>query len=154
MTKVQCQTEIDAPVERVYEYYTNPNNIKDAWPQDIVKESEDLSGSKNEEGSEMRVKGQYMGKEEEMRLQVVDKEQNRRLVTRQIQGPFKKWDSIQEFQGNGTNTTQVRHSIDFELPTTGKIANILLGSQADNKIRHALEQAAQTVKHKLESSQV
>jgi ligand-binding SRPBCC domain-containing protein len=154
MTKVQYQTEIDAPVERVYEYYTNPNNIKDAWPQDIVKESEDLSGSKNEEGSEMRVKGQYMGKEEEMRLQVVDKEQNRRLVTRQIQGPFKKWDSIQEFQGNGTNTTQVRHSIDFELPTTGKIANILLGSQADNKIRHALEQAAQTVKHKLESSQV
>jgi ligand-binding SRPBCC domain-containing protein len=154
MTKVQYQTEIDAPVERVYEYYTNPDNIKEAWPQDIVKESEDLSGSKNEEGSEMRVKGQYMGKEEEMRLQVVDKEQNRRLVTRQIQGPFKKWDSIQEFQGNGTNTTQVRHSIDFELPTTGKIANILLGSQADNKIRHALEQAAQTVKHKLESSQV
>ena len=50
---------------------------------DIVKESEDVSGSKNEEGSEMRVKGQYMGKEEEMRLQVVDKEENRRLVTRQ-----------------------------------------------------------------------
>jgi ligand-binding SRPBCC domain-containing protein len=113
MTKVQYQTEINAPVERVYEYYTNPNNIQEAWPQDIVKESEDISGSRNEEGSEMRVKGQYMGKEEEMRLQVVDKEQNRRLATRQIQGPFKKWDSIQEFQGNGTNTTQVRHSIDF-----------------------------------------
>ena len=154
MTKVQCQTEINAPVERVYEYYTNPNNIQDAWPHDIVKESEDISGSRNEEGSEMRVKGQYMGKEEEMRLQVVDKEQNRRLVTRQIQGPFKKWDSIQEFQGNGTNTTQVRHSIDFELPTTGKIANMLSGSQADNKIRQALEQAGQTVKHKLESAQV
>jgi ligand-binding SRPBCC domain-containing protein len=154
LTKIQYQTEINAPVERVYEYYTNPNNIQEAWPQDIVKESEDISGSRNEEGSEMRVKGQYMGKEEEMRLQVVDKEQNRRLVTRQIQGPFKKWDSIQEFQGNGTNTIQVRHSIDFELPTTGKIANMLSGSQADNKIRQALEQAGQTVKHKLESAQV
>src|SRR6478672_8413615 len=152
MSQIRYDVEINAPVERVYEYYTNPDNIKEAWPQDIVKESESLSSStKNEEGSEMRVKGQYMGKEEEMRLQIVDKEQNRRLVTKQIQGPFKRWDSIQEFQGNGTNTTHVKHSIDFELPTTGKIANMLSGSQADNKIREALEQAGQTVKLKLES---
>jgi ligand-binding SRPBCC domain-containing protein len=151
MTKVEYQTQINAPVQKVYEYYTNPNNIQEAWPQDIVKESQDVSGSKNEEGSEMRVKGQYMGKEEEMRLQVVDKEQNKRLVTTQVQGPFKKWDSIQEFQGNGTNTTHVKHSIDFELPTTGKIVNTLSGSEADNKIRESLEQAAQTVKQKLES---
>jgi len=151
MTKVEYQTQINAPVQKVYEYYTDPNNIQEAWPRDIVKESKDVSGSKNEEGSEMRVKGQYMGKEEEMRLQVVDKEENRRLVTKQIQGPFKRWDSIQEFQGNGTNTTHVKHSIDFELPTTDKIANMLSGSQADNKIREALEQAGQTVKLKLES---
>jgi ligand-binding SRPBCC domain-containing protein len=141
MAKVEYQTEINAPVERVYEYYTNPSNIQEVWPQDIVKESEGISGTKNEEGSEMR-------------LEVVDKEQNRRLVTRQVQGPFKKWDSIQEFQGNATNTTHIKHSIDYELPTTGKIANMLSGSQADSKIRQALEQAAGTVKQKLESGEV
>src|SRR6478672_13690903 len=104
MSQIRYDVEINAPVERVYEYYTNPDNIKEAWPHDIVKESESLSSStKNEEGSEKRVKGQYMGKEEEMRLQIVDKEQNRRLVKKQIQGPFKRWDSIQEFKGNGTN---------------------------------------------------
>src|SRR3569623_1772142 len=108
MTKVEYQTQINAPVQRVYEYYTNPNNIQDAWPQDIVKESEDVSGSRNEEGSEIRVNGLYMGKEEEMRLQVVDKEENRKLVTKQNQGPFKKWDSIQEFHGNGTNATYIK----------------------------------------------
>ena len=96
----------------------------------------------------MRVKGQYMGKEEEMRLQVVDKEENRKLVTRQIEGPFKRWDSMQEFHGNGTNTTHVKHSIDFELPTTGKIANMLSGSQTDNKIREALEQGSTDSKAK------
>ena len=153
MTKVQYQTEINAPVERVYEYYTNPDNIQEAWPRDIVKESENVSGSKSEEGSEMRVKGQYMGREEEMKLQVVDKEPNRKLVTRQTEGPFEKWESVQEFQGNG-NMTQIRHAIDYELPTTGKIANTLSGSQANNKIRQGLEQAAQTVKQKLESGQV
>ena len=153
MANVQYETDINAPVEKVYEYYTNPDNIKEAWPRDIVKESESLSGSKSEEGSEMKVKGQYMGKEEEMILEVAEKEQNRRLVTRQTQGPFKKWDSIQEFEGRGGNSTHIRHSIDYELPTTGKIANMLSGSQADNKIRKGLEQAAQTVKQKLESGQ-
>jgi ligand-binding SRPBCC domain-containing protein len=153
MTKVEYQTEINSPIEKVYEYYTNPNNIKETWPRDIVKESENVSGSKGEEGSEMRVKGEYMGREEEMKLEVVDKEPNRKLVTKQIEGPFKKWESVQEFQGNG-NSTHIRHTIEFELPTTGKIANTLSGSQADNKIRQGLEQAAQTVKQKLESSQV
>jgi ligand-binding SRPBCC domain-containing protein len=146
MTKVQYQTEINAPIEEVYEYYTNPDNIQKAWPQEIVKESENVSGSKREKGSEMRVKGQYMGREEEMKLQVVDKETNRKLVT------FKKWESVQEFQGNG-NRTHIRHAIEYELPTTGKIANTLSGSQADNKIRQGLEHAAQTVKQKLESGQ-
>ena len=153
MTRVQYQTEINAPVEKVYEYYTNPDNIQETWPREIVRESENVSGSKSEEGSEMIVKGQYMGREEEMKLQVVDKEQNRRLVTKQTDGPFKKWESIQEFQGNG-NKTDIRHAIEYELPTTGIIANTLSGSQANNKIRQGLEQAAQTVKQKLESGQV
>ena len=153
MTKVEYQIEISAPNEKVYEYYTNPDNIREAWPQDIVKESENVSGSKGEEGSEMKVKGEYMGKKEEMKLQVVDKEPNRKLVTRQTDGPYKKWESIQEFQGNG-NTTHIRHTIEYELPTSGKIANTLSGNQADNKIKQGLEQAAQTVKQKLESGQV
>ena len=153
MNTINYEIDITAPVGRVYEYYTNPDNIKEAWPRDIVKESESVSGSKGEEGSEMKVKGQYMGKEEEMILEVKAKEQNRTVVTRQTEGPFKKWESIQEFQGNG-NSTHIRHSIDYELPTTGKVANMLSGSQADNKIRKGLEQAAQTVKQKLESGSV
>ena len=62
MANVQYETEINTPVQKVFEYYTNPDNIKEAWPRDIVKESESLSGSKSEEGSEMKVKGEYMGK--------------------------------------------------------------------------------------------
>ena len=151
MTRIEYEQNINAPVERVYEYYTNPDNIKEAWPRDVVKESESTTSSKNEPGSEMKVKGEYMGRQAEMRLEVAEKEPNRKLVTRQTEGPFKKWDSIQEFEGRGGNSTHIRHSIDYELPTTGKIANMLSGSQADNKIRKGLEQAAQTVKQKLES---
>jgi uncharacterized protein YndB with AHSA1/START domain len=153
MTNIKYEIDINAPVDKVYEYYTNPDNIKQAWSQDIVKESENVSGEKSEEGSEMKVKGEYMGKEDEMILEVTDKEQNKKLVTQQKEGPFKQWTSIQIFEeGNNGNNTYVKHEIEYELPTTGKIANFLSGDQAKNKIQQGLQQAAQTVKQKLESA--
>jgi ligand-binding SRPBCC domain-containing protein len=150
MTRIECEENINAPVERVYEYYTNPDNIKEAWPRDVVKESESTTSSKNEAGSEMKVKGEYMGRQAEMRLEVAEKEPNRKLITRQTDGPFKKWESIQEFQGNN-GRTHIRHTIDYELGTLEKAGNFVTGSQADDKIRQGLEQSAQTVKQKLES---
>jgi ligand-binding SRPBCC domain-containing protein len=98
----------------------------------------------------MKVKGEYMGRQAEMRLEVAEKEQNRKLVTRQTEGPFKKWESIQEFQGDN-NRTHIHHTIDYELGTLEKAGNFVTGSQADDKIRQGLQQAAQTVKQKLES---
>ena len=150
MTKIENEIEINAPVERVFEYYTNPDNIKESWPRDIVKESENVSGQKSEEGSEMKVTGEYMGKRDEMILEVVEKEENRRLVTRQTDGPFQSWESTQEFQSNGNNSTKVSHTINYELPTTGKVANFITGNQAKDKINQGIQQAAQTVKQKLE----
>jgi uncharacterized protein YndB with AHSA1/START domain len=40
MSQIKYDVEINAPVKRVYEYYTNPDNIKEAWLPDIVKKSE------------------------------------------------------------------------------------------------------------------
>jgi len=152
MTNVQYEIDIKAAVDKVYEYYTNPDNIKQAWHQDIVKESENLSGQKGEEGSEMKVKGESIGKEDEMILEVTEKARNKSLVTQQKEGPFKSWTSRQEFNQSGQDTTHIRHIIEFELPTTGKIANFLSGDQAKNKSQQGLQQAAQTVKQKLESA--
>src|SRR5215211_736968 len=105
MSRIEHETDIKAPVERVYEYYTNPDNIK---------ESESTTPSKNEPGSEMKVKGEYMGRKAEMRLEVAEKQPNRKLVTRQTEGPFKRWESVQEFQGDN-NRTHIRHVVDYEL---------------------------------------
>ena len=152
MATIQYEIDINAPVEKVFEYYTNPDNIKQAWPQDIVKESENISGQKSEEGSEMKVTGEYMGREDEMKLEVTEKEENKRLVTRQTEGPFKKWESVQDFKnGSGSNKTHVKHTINYKLPTTGKIANMFTGNQVENKLKQGIEQAANTVKQKLES---
>ena len=57
-----------------------------------MKKSESVSGAKGEEGSEIKVEGEYMGREE-MILQVTDKVESKRLVTEQKEGPFKFWKS-------------------------------------------------------------
>jgi hypothetical protein len=72
-----------------------------------------------------------MGKKDEMTFEVVQKEQNKRLVTKQTkEGQFQRWKSIREFQSSGsgtttkttttttTTTTLVNHTINYELPTT------------------------------------
>ena len=89
-----------------------------------------------------------------MLLEVVDKEQNRKLVTRKKDGPFKRWESVQEFLAGPNDSTRVIHTTEYELPTTGKIGNILTGSQAEDKIKQGIQQDAQTVKQKLESKSV
>jgi len=58
----------------------------------------------------MKVTCEHMGKKDETTLEVVQKEQNKRLVTKQTEeGPFQIWESIQEFQsslnGNTATTT-------------------------------------------------
>ncbi len=97
--KIQYEIDINAPVENVYEYYINPDNINEAWPQDIVKDQNHylhLVLTKVREGSEMKING---------------------------------------------NNTHVRHEIEFELPTTGKITSFLSGDGAKNKIQEGLLQA-------------
>jgi len=37
MTTIQNQIEINAPVERVFEYYTNPDNIKNLGLMILLK---------------------------------------------------------------------------------------------------------------------
>lgn len=86
-----------------------------------------------------------------MIIELVQKEQNKRLLTRQTKGPFQSWESIQEFQSNGNTPTMVIQTINYELPTTGKIANFLTGSKVEDKIKQGLEQSGQAVKTKSET---
>lgn len=67
----------------------------------------------------MKVTGEYMGKKDDMLLEVVEKEQNRKLVTSQTKGPFKHWESIQEFHNGQNNYTRVIHII--EMPTKERL---------------------------------
>jgi ligand-binding SRPBCC domain-containing protein len=152
MTTLTYEIDVNAPVEMVYNFCTNPDNIKNTWPPDIVKESTTLSGAKGEKGSTFKIKGHYAGKDEEMRMMVTESRPNNKFMTKQTEGPFKKWESIQEFQG-GDNKTHIKHTIDYELPATGKILRIVTHKDADKKIREGMEEYIQALKYEMESSE-
>ena len=79
-----------------------------------------------------KIKGHYAGKEEEMRMTVTEKRPNSKFMTKQMEGPFKRWESVQEFQGR-ENTTHIKHNIEYELPTTGKLLKMVTHKDADKK---------------------
>jgi ligand-binding SRPBCC domain-containing protein len=152
MTTLSYEIDVNAPVDKVYKYCTDPDKIKETWPPDIVKDSTNISGSKGEKGSMFKIKGHYSGKEEEMRMMVIEKWPNSKFMTKQTEGPFKKWESVQEFQGRD-NMTHIKHTIDYELPTAGKILRMISHRDADDKIREGMEEYIQTLKYKMESGQ-
>jgi ligand-binding SRPBCC domain-containing protein len=152
MPTLSYEVDVKAPVDKVYEYCTNPENIKETWSPEIIKESTVISGTKGEKGSMFKVKGHYSGKDEEMRMMVIERWPNSKFETKQTEGPFKKWDSVQEFRGDN-NMTHIKHTIDYELPTAGKILRLVSHRDADAKIREGMEEYIQNLKHRFDSSQ-
>ena len=51
MTMLTYGVDVNAPVDKVHNYCTNPGNIQESWPSDVVKESMVVSGTKGEKGS-------------------------------------------------------------------------------------------------------
>ena len=102
MSRIEYQIDINAPVERVYEYYTNPDNIKYSYPRDIVKESENVSGQKSEEGSEMKVTGEYMGTKDEMILEVFQRSKTGDWSQGKQRVRYKNGNAYKSFKATGT----------------------------------------------------
>ena len=151
MTTLSYEVDIKAPLTRVYQYSTDPENIKETWSPEIVTDSANISGTKGEKGSMFKITGHYGGKEEEMRMLVVERWPNNKFRAKQTEGPFKKWESIQEFQER-EGVTHVKHTINYELPRLGRLVRIVSHSDADEKIRDTMEEYIQTLKYKMESS--
>ncbi|MEW6604689.1 MAG: SRPBCC family protein [Thermoproteota archaeon] len=152
MPTLRYEIDVNAPVEQVYNYSTDLDNQKEAWSPEIVKDAALVSGTKGEKGSMFKIKGHYAGKDEEMRMMVTEKWPNSKYETKQTEGPFKNWESVQEFEKRDDNTTHVKYTINYELPPTGKVFRMVSHRDADDKIREGAEQYIQNLKHRFESS--
>lgn len=153
MTTLNYEIDVKAPVEKLFKYCTDLDHQKEAWSPEIVKEATLISGTKGEKGSTFRIRGHFSGKDEEMRMMVTEKWPNSRFETKQTEGPFKKWESVQEFEGRDDNTSHLKHTVTYELPPSGKIFRMASHRDAEAKLKEGVEKYVQTLKHYMEAGE-
>jgi uncharacterized membrane protein len=115
MAEISKAIDIEAPIQTVFDYVTNPRNTVSYSPQftkfDAVSEPEVGLGAKVEAA------GSYMGMTIKTTLEVTEFEQNKKFVSRSTKGV--KSTSTWEFKEISPEKTEVRFTSDYSLPGRG-----------------------------------
>ncbi len=105
--RVEESVEIDRPVEEVFSYVANPENLPE-WSSIVLEVRKETQGEPKE-GERFSSVGKFLGRRFETPFEVVSYEPPRRSSHRSTGGPFEQeWTRIfEEAAGGGTRLTQV-----------------------------------------------
>ncbi|MEM4339689.1 MAG: hypothetical protein QXE03_05705, partial [Candidatus Nitrosocaldus sp.] len=92
MATISKEVIIDAPVKEVFTYFARPEHMSEQFPKEIgmnvipieVKEGFGV-------GTVFRITGNFGGKVLEWDCETLEYIPERKIVAKQIDGPFKKW---------------------------------------------------------------
>ena len=126
MGRVEYFIEIEAPVEKVFAFYTDFKNQEKMLPEDAEAKIELTSEGSIGVGTTFTFSGVVGGREIASESEVVEFEKNRRFVSRQTKGDMKRFDSTVVFEATDRGT-KVFETVDYELPyaVLGKIMDWL-----------------------------
>ncbi|MEI7556802.1 SRPBCC family protein [Candidatus Chlorohelix sp.] len=112
MAEISRSIDIDAPIDVVFDYVTNPNNTVKYSPQftKFIPVSQLVQGL----GAKVEAAGNYMGMTIKTILEVTEFERNKKFVSRSTHGV--KSVSTWEFSVVGTGKTKVKFTSDYSLP--------------------------------------
>ena len=132
MTKIKKSIQINAPLEEVFEYFANPENLPEIWPSmlevsNVVRHNGTGSFDWIYKMAGMRFNGHS---------EVVELEANERMVTRSKKGIATTVSSTYTRVGN---MTKVSVEIDYEIP--GR----LLRKMADPIVRRLNDRETSTL---------
>lgn len=105
--RVEESVEINRPVEEVFSYVANPENLPE-WSSIVLEVRKETQGEP-EEGDRFTSVGKFLGRRFETPFEVVSYEPPRRSSHRSTGGPFEQeWTrTFEETAGGGTRLTQV-----------------------------------------------
>lgn len=117
MTLISRNIEINAPINEVFTYFARPEHMADQFPEDIGLKVLPLEVKNNfGVGTIFRISGDFNGKKLEWDCETVDYVHHRKIVAKQIRGPFKKWVITVEFEDLGENRSKTGISVDYDMP--------------------------------------
>ncbi len=116
---VKC-IDIDAPVEAIFEYVANPHNALTYMPN--FTRFAPVGEPERGLGAKVEAAGQFLGMNFKTQLEIVEFEENKKLVSRSTQGV--KSVSVWQFKPLPTGGTEVTFISDYSLP--GKMLGWML----------------------------
>ena len=153
MTLVTKSIEIKAPIESVFTYFARPEHLSDQLKTDVVGMSVVPMDIKDGMGvgTTFRVIGDFGGKRLEWDCQTTEFEREERIAAKQIDGPFKKWHIVNEFEAKGDNLTVVRMTVEYEMPF-GPLGSIIDKAKFAKSAERGMETALYNVRGLLEGN--
>lgn len=152
MATISKEVIINAPVKEVFTYFARPEHMSEQFPKEIgmnvipieVKEGFGV-------GTVFRITGNFGGKVLEWDCETLEYIPERKIVAKQIDGPFKKWMIIVEFEDVGENRTRTRMTVDYDLPLSF-IGSIMDKVKIEKEAERGIENGLYRVKALLEGT--
>ncbi|MEO9365529.1 MULTISPECIES: SRPBCC family protein [Candidatus Nitrosocaldus] len=152
MATISKEVIINAPVKEVFTYFARPEHMSEQFPKEIgmnvipieVKEGFGV-------GTVFRITGNFGGKVLEWDCETLEYIPERKIVAKQIDGPFKKWMITVEFEDVGENRTRTRMTVDYDLPLSF-IGSIMDKVKIEKEAERGIENGLYRVKALLEGT--
>jgi len=153
LTVVSKSIEIQAPVDTVFTYFARPEHVSDQIKNDSVGMTVVPMDIKEGMGvgTTFRIIGDFSGKRLEWDCETIEFVRNEKISAKQIQGPFKRWQIINEFKELGENLTRVTMTVDYVMPF-GPLGSILDKAKFAKSAERGMETALFNVRGLLEGN--
>lgn len=152
MTSISKSMEINAPISEVFTYFARPEHMADQFPEDIgltVLPIEVKNGFGV--GTIFRISGDFNGKRLEWDCETVEYIPYRKIVAKQVDGPFKKWQVTVEFEVLDEKKTRTSISVDYDMPF-GPLGSLMDKVKLRKSAERGIENGLYRVKGLLEGT--
>jgi uncharacterized membrane protein len=142
MTLISKSIEIKAPINEVFTYFARPEHMADQFPEEMGLQVLPIEVKNNfGVGTVFRISGDFDGKKLEWDCETIDYVPLRKIVAKQIRGPFKKWEVTVEFEDLGEKKSKTGITVDYDMPF-GPLGSLMdkvkLKKAADRGIENGL----------------
>jgi len=152
MTTISRSMEINSPISEVFTYFARPEHMADQFPEEMglnVLPIEVKNGFGV--GTIFRITGDFNGKKLEWDCETVEYIPHKKIVAKQIRGPFKKWKVTVEFEELGEKKSRTGISVDYDMPF-GPLGSLMDKVKLKKSAERGIENGLYRVKALLEGT--
>lgn len=144
--------DIAAPLSEVFTYFARPEHMADQFPENmglnvIPLEVKNGFGV----GTIFRISGDFDGKKLEWDCETIDYIPHKKIVAKMIEGPFKHWQIIVDFDELEEKKTRTTLTVDYDMPM-GPLGGLLDKVKLKKIAERGMENGLYRVKALLEGT--